>query len=68
MTASARTPDHRGGGTVDAVTLDDVAWADLPHREEAGTPNLLGAVAFAAAASTLERDRLGLASSNTSAG
>ena len=25
-----------------------------PHREEAGTPNLLGAVAFAAAASTLE--------------
>ncbi len=47
------TPDHCGGGTVDAVTLDDVAWADLPHREEAGTPNLLGAVAFAAAASRL---------------
>ena len=46
-------PDHRGGGTVDAVTLDDVAWADLPHREEAGTPNLLGAVAFAAAVTTL---------------
>ena len=53
------TPDHCGGGTVDAVTLDDIAWADLPHREEAGTPNLLGAVAFAAAASTLSRDRLG---------
>jgi cysteine desulfurase / selenocysteine lyase len=47
------TPDHRGGGTVGAVTLDDVVWADLPHREEAGTPNLLGAVAFAAAASRL---------------
>ena len=46
-------PNHSGGGTVDAVTLDDIAWADLPHREEAGTPNLLGAVAFAAAASTL---------------
>jgi len=47
------TPDHCGGGTVNAVTLDDVAWADLPDREEAGTPNLLGAVAFAAAASRL---------------
>ena len=42
-------PDQTGGGTVHAVTLDDVAWADLPDREEAGTPNLLGAVAFAAA-------------------
>lgn len=31
-------PDHRGGGTVNAVTLDDIAWADLPHREEAGRP------------------------------
>jgi selenocysteine lyase/cysteine desulfurase len=47
------TPDHCGGGTVDAVTLDEIAWADLPYREEAGTPNLLGAVAFAAAARTL---------------
>ena len=52
---------------MDAVTLDDVAWADLPHREEAGTPNLLGAVAFAAAASRLSEIGCGLASSNTSA-
>jgi selenocysteine lyase/cysteine desulfurase len=52
-TAFAGTPDHCGGGTVDAVTLEDIAWTDLPDREEAGTPNLLGAVAFAAAASTL---------------
>ena len=29
-----------------------------PDREEAGTPNLLGAVAFEAAACTLQRDRL----------
>jgi selenocysteine lyase/cysteine desulfurase len=35
------------------VSLHDIAWADLPDREEAGTPNLLGAVAFAAAARTL---------------
>jgi selenocysteine lyase/cysteine desulfurase len=43
-------PDHRGGGTVRAVTLDDIVWDDLPDRSEAGTPNLLGAIAFAAAA------------------
>ncbi len=43
-------PDHRGGGTVDAVTVDDVWWAGLPDREEAGSPNVIGAVALAAAA------------------
>ena len=51
--AFALAPRGRGGGTVTAVSLDDVAWADLPDREEAGTPNLFGAVAFAAAAATL---------------
>jgi cysteine desulfurase/selenocysteine lyase len=51
----AATPDHRGGGTVHAVTVDDVAWADLPDREEAGSPNVIGAVALAAAAETLDR-------------
>ncbi len=49
----APSPDHSGGGTVNAVTLDDIAWADLPDREEAGTPNLVGAIAFAAAATAL---------------
>ena len=42
-----------GGGTVSAVTLDEVVWADLPDRGEAGSPNLLGAIAFAAAARRL---------------
>src|SRR5918996_292270 len=42
-------PDHAGGGTIRAVTVDDVAWADLPDREEAGGPNVVGAVALAAA-------------------
>jgi selenocysteine lyase/cysteine desulfurase len=46
-------PEYRGGGTVDAVTLDDVVWAGMPDREEAGSPNVVGAVAMAAAASTL---------------
>jgi selenocysteine lyase/cysteine desulfurase len=46
-------PEYRGGGTVDAVTLDDVIWADTPDREEAGSPNVVGAVAMAAAAHAL---------------
>ncbi len=46
-------PDECGGGTVRAVTLDAVVWADLPDRAEAGSPNLLGVVAFAAAARRL---------------
>jgi selenocysteine lyase/cysteine desulfurase len=46
-------PDHAGGGTIRAVTVDDVAWADLPDREEAGSPNVIGAVALAAAIKVL---------------
>ncbi len=43
------TPDMVGGGTVDIVTVSDVEWADLPDREEAGSPNVVGAVAQAKA-------------------
>jgi selenocysteine lyase/cysteine desulfurase len=46
-------PDQPGGGTVNAVASDAVAWADLPDREEAGSPNVIGAVALAAATATL---------------
>lgn len=46
-------PDHAGGGTIRAVTVDDVVWADLPDREEAGSPNVVGAVALAAAIAAL---------------
>ena len=49
----AGPPLLKGGGAVRAVTLDDVAWADLPHRLEAGTPNVLGAIALAAACDEL---------------
>ena len=41
-------PDQRGGGTVEIVTLDDVVWAGPPDRDEAGSPNTVGAVAMAA--------------------
>jgi selenocysteine lyase/cysteine desulfurase len=42
-------PDARGGGTVELVTLDEVDWTDAPERNEAGSPNVIGAVALAAA-------------------
>ena len=39
-------PFLAGGGAVDLVDLDEVAWTDPPEREEAGSPNVLGAVAL----------------------
>jgi selenocysteine lyase/cysteine desulfurase len=46
-------PEYPGGGTVEIVTPTDVRWAGLPDREEAGSPNVVGAVAMAAAALAL---------------
>lgn len=48
------TPDAVGGGTVEIVTLDDVVWAGPPDRDEAGSPNTVGAVALAASIRQLE--------------
>ena len=45
---------HPGGGTIEAVTVDEVRWADLPDREEGGSPNVIGAVALAAAVERLQ--------------
>jgi selenocysteine lyase/cysteine desulfurase len=42
-------PLLHGGGAIDLVTLDDVVWADSPARHEAGSPNVIGAVALGAA-------------------
>lgn len=42
-------PDSVGGGTIELVTADEVRWAPLPEKEEAGTPNAIGAVALAEA-------------------
>jgi len=47
-------PDMVGGGTVNAVTMDEVWWAAPPESDEAGTPNVLGAIALACAARLLE--------------
>ncbi len=51
-------PEYRGGGTVDLVTESDVEWAGVPDREEAGSPNVVGAFAMAAAARALTRESL----------
>ncbi len=40
-------PDHTGGGTVSLVNQEQILWADLPDREEAGSPNVIGAIALA---------------------
>ena len=42
-------PELCGGGTIDLVTTNRVEWAGLPDRDEAGSPNVVGAVAMAAA-------------------
>ena len=42
-----------GGGAVDFVTLDSVLWTGLPDRLEAGSPNVIGAIALGVAATTL---------------
>jgi selenocysteine lyase/cysteine desulfurase len=47
-------PDMVGGGVVDIVTVDEVIWTGLPDREEAGSPNVVGAVALAKTMRCLE--------------
>ncbi|MBR8741608.1 aminotransferase class V-fold PLP-dependent enzyme [Nocardiopsis sp. MG754419] len=54
------TPYLSGGGATRRVTDHDVAWNDLPARHEAGSPNVLGAVALAAACDTFTEDTLAL--------
>lgn len=55
----AAPPWLPGGGTVKLVLPDEVIWAESPDRHEGGTPNVVGAVAFAAALAWL--DDIGLA-------
>jgi selenocysteine lyase/cysteine desulfurase len=43
----------RGGGAVHEVSRSGVDWAPAPARHEGGTPNLLGAIAVAAACEAL---------------
>jgi len=47
-------PDMVGGGVVEIVTMEDAHWNHPPHKEEAGTPNVIGGIAFASAIGVLE--------------
>jgi selenocysteine lyase/cysteine desulfurase len=47
-------PEYKGGGTIKAVTINDVHWAEGPDRDEAGSPNVVGAIALAAAIKELQ--------------
>lgn len=48
-------PEHLGGGTVISVSEDDFTLSPLPDRDEAGTPNLIGAYTLAQALRWLEK-------------
>jgi selenocysteine lyase/cysteine desulfurase len=51
-------PLLEGGGAIKLVTTDEVIWIDGPERYEAGSPNVIGAVALAAACDALDMPAL----------
>ena len=45
-----KLPPYQGGGEmISEVTFEKTTYADLPHKFEAGTPNIAGVIAFGAA-------------------
>lgn len=45
-----KLPPYQGGGEmIDQVTFEKTTYANLPHKFEAGTPNISGGIAFGAA-------------------
>ncbi len=45
-----KLPPYQGGGEmIDQVTFEKTTYAGLPHKFEAGTPNICGGIAFGAA-------------------
>jgi cysteine desulfurase/selenocysteine lyase len=51
----ALPPWHGGGEMIVSVTLEKSAFKKPPHRFEAGTPNIAGAIGLAAAIDYIER-------------
>lgn len=51
----AMPPYHGGGDMIRSVTFEKSTWAGIPAKFEAGTPNIGGAVGFAAALKYLEQ-------------
>jgi cysteine desulfurase/selenocysteine lyase len=51
-----KLPPYQGGGEMIAtVTFEKTTYADLPHKFEAGTPNIAGGIAFGAALEYMNR-------------
>lgn len=51
-----KMPPYQGGGEmIKAVTLDEIVYNDVPHKFEAGTPNIADVVAFSAAIDYVEK-------------
>jgi len=49
------SPYQGGGEMIGIVGRDESSWADIPHKFEAGTPNIAGAVGAAAAVDFMEQ-------------
>ena len=56
----AAPPYLAGGGATAEVTEHTTRWASGPARHEAGSPNVLGAVALAAACATIREHRVAI--------
>jgi cysteine desulfurase/selenocysteine lyase len=47
-------PYQGGGEMINSVWLEDATWNEIPHKFEAGTPNIAGAIGLAKAVEYLE--------------
>ena len=47
-------PYHGGGEMIRTVGREESTWAEIPHKFEAGTPHIAGAIALGAAADFLD--------------
>lgn len=55
------TPYRYGGGIVNSVSIDSISYVNMPHRMEAGTPYVSGAIGLGAAIdfiSTIDFEKL----------
>ncbi|HEY5247801.1 MAG TPA: aminotransferase class V-fold PLP-dependent enzyme [Dermatophilaceae bacterium] len=53
-------PYLRGGGATEKVTSTGTLWTQGPARHEAGSPNVIGAIAIAAACAAIATHRLAI--------
>jgi cysteine desulfurase/selenocysteine lyase len=48
-------PYQGGGEMINSVWLEEATWNEIPHKFEAGTPNIAGAIGLAAAIDYLQK-------------